>query len=225
MTGILANSLLGKELESNKIQLPPDEPLDGCAFSPLPYYLLVTIFFLWKNGWLNHILAKIWQKSRKCFDYRLSCCRRVVENAFVILSARWRIFHRPIRATLTQFERYVLAALIPHNYLQQTSTASYTPNGFADSEERDGRTHLGEWYNRHNRQCMENIRLIRGCRNQLEVIQMHEDIKLILIRNKIAYLGSQTADVWKTTFETPTYYSIYYIICFVFNISPYCSVC
>ena len=79
--------------------------------------------------------------------------------------------------------------------MQQTSTASYTPNGFADSEERDGRTHLGEWYNRHNRQCMENIRLIRGCRNQLEVIQMHEDIKLILIRNKIAYLGSQTADV------------------------------
>ena len=24
----------------NKTQLPPDEPLDGCAFSPLLYYLL-----------------------------------------------------------------------------------------------------------------------------------------------------------------------------------------
>ena len=30
--GLLANSLLRKGLESNKIQLPPDEPLDGCAF-------------------------------------------------------------------------------------------------------------------------------------------------------------------------------------------------
>ena len=35
--GVLANSLLGKGLESSKIQLPPDEPLDGCPFSSLPY--------------------------------------------------------------------------------------------------------------------------------------------------------------------------------------------
>ena len=46
---VLANSLLGKGLESNKIQLPPDEPSDGCAFSPLPYYLLVDDIFPQKN--------------------------------------------------------------------------------------------------------------------------------------------------------------------------------
>ena len=34
---VQGNSLLAKGLESNKIQLPPDEPLDGCAFSPFPY--------------------------------------------------------------------------------------------------------------------------------------------------------------------------------------------
>ena len=40
-SGVLANSHLEKGLESNKIHLPPDEPLDGCAFSPLPcHYLL-----------------------------------------------------------------------------------------------------------------------------------------------------------------------------------------
>ena len=37
---VLANSLLGKELKSDKIQLPTDEPLGGCIFSPFPYYLL-----------------------------------------------------------------------------------------------------------------------------------------------------------------------------------------
>ena len=71
----------------------------------------------------------------------------------------------------------VLAALALRNYLRQTSTASCTPNGFVDSEERDGSIHLGEWRNRDNRQCMEDIRPIRGCRNRLEVIQMREDIK------------------------------------------------
>ena len=30
--GVLANSFLGKGLESNKVQLPPDKPSDGCAF-------------------------------------------------------------------------------------------------------------------------------------------------------------------------------------------------
>ena len=37
--GVLASSLLGKGSESTKFQLPPDEPLDGCSFLPLPYYL------------------------------------------------------------------------------------------------------------------------------------------------------------------------------------------
>ena len=48
---VLADFLLGKGLESNKIQLPPDEPLDGCAFSPLHYYLLGDDIFLLKK-WL-----------------------------------------------------------------------------------------------------------------------------------------------------------------------------
>ena len=37
--------------------------------------------------------------------------------------------------------------------------------------------HLSEWRNRDNSQCMEDIRSIHGCRNRLEVIQMHEDMK------------------------------------------------
>ena len=43
--------------------------------------------------------------------------------------------------------------------------------------EGDGSTHLGEWRNRDNRQCMEDIRPICGCQNPLETIQMREDIK------------------------------------------------
>ena len=42
-----------------------------------------------------------------------------------------------------------LAALANHDYLQETGTASDTPNGLVDSEERDGSIHLGEWHNRY----------------------------------------------------------------------------
>ena len=88
-------------------------------------------------------------EEQKIYNYRLSRYCRVIENAFGILSARWRIFHRPIRATVHHVEQYVLAALAVHNYLRQTSTISYTPNGSVDSEERDGGIDLGEWSNRN----------------------------------------------------------------------------
>ena len=187
--GVLANSLLGKGLESNKIQLPPDEPLDGCAFSPLPYYLLGDDIFPLKKWLIKPYPGKNLTEKQNIYNYRLSRCRRVIENIFGILSARWKIFYRPIRATVENVEWYVLAALALRNYLRQTSTASCTPNGFVDSEERDGSIHLGEWCNRDNMQCMEDIRPIHSCRNRLEVIQMRIS-KGVLIPNKVVYLGS-----------------------------------
>ena len=143
--GVLSNSLLGKGLESNKIQLPPDEPLDGCAFLPLPYYLLGDNIFPWKKWLIKSYPGKNLTKEHKIYNERLSRCRQVKENVFGILSARWRIFHRPIRATAKHVEQYLLAALALHNYLQLTSTASYTSNGLVVSEERDGSIHFGKW--------------------------------------------------------------------------------
>ena len=61
----------------------------------------------------------------------------------------------------------MLAALALHNYLRLTSNAMYTPIGFVGSESGDGSIHLGQWRNRD----------IRGNRNRLEVVQMHDEIK------------------------------------------------
>ena len=38
--GVLLNSLMGKGLETNTLNIPEDEPLDGCKFTSLPYFLL-----------------------------------------------------------------------------------------------------------------------------------------------------------------------------------------
>ena len=63
------------------------------------------------------------------FIYRLSRARRVLENSFGILVARWRLFRKPIRAVKDNVTSYTLAAVTLHNNLQQTENASYCPRG------------------------------------------------------------------------------------------------
>ena len=48
----------------------------------------------------------------------------VIENAFGILAAIWRIFHWPIQATAEHIEQYMLAALALYNYLRLTNNAA-----------------------------------------------------------------------------------------------------
>ncbi len=59
-------------------------------------------------------------ESQSVFNYRLSRARRVIENTFGILVARWRIYRRFIRASVENVETYVLATLALHYYLRQT---------------------------------------------------------------------------------------------------------
>ena len=73
------------------------------------------------------------------FNYRLSRARRIIENCFGILAARWRIFRRPIRANISLVQNIIEAAVGLHNYLRLTDNAMYSPQGFVDCEDSTGR--------------------------------------------------------------------------------------
>ena len=66
--------------------------------------------------------------------YRLSRCRRTIENTFGILSARWRIFRRLIRANPETVDLIVKACICLHHFFQLTYNAHYVPAGFVDHE-------------------------------------------------------------------------------------------
>jgi hypothetical protein len=80
----------------------------------------------------------------------LSRARRIVENAFGILSARWRIFQRTIEAKPDNADKIVLATVALHNYLTKTDGSAsvavanrYITPGFADYEDNNGIVHPG----------------------------------------------------------------------------------
>ena len=91
-------------------------------------------------------LAKLGEQGI-IFNYHLSRARRVIENCFGILAARWRIFSAPLEASVINAERYTLACIVLHNNLRQTNNPSYFPNSFVDGEDSTGDEKEGEWRN------------------------------------------------------------------------------
>ncbi|GFO47249.1 nuclease harbi1-like protein [Plakobranchus ocellatus] len=53
------------------------------------------------------------------YNYRHSRARRVVENAFGILSERWRVFHTKIAVKPDTVKKIVMATTVLHNMLQR----------------------------------------------------------------------------------------------------------
>uniref|UniRef100_A0A3Q0RVK3 DDE Tnp4 domain-containing protein n=1 Tax=Amphilophus citrinellus TaxID=61819 RepID=A0A3Q0RVK3_AMPCI len=75
--GIFANSLLGKSLQSDELHVPPAYPLTSAPdLGPVPYVVVAEVF------------------PMKPF---LLQAPRVVENAFEILSQRWRVYYRRLQ--------------------------------------------------------------------------------------------------------------------------------
>ena len=86
-------------------------------------------------------------EDHEIFNYRLSRARRIIENCFGILAARWRVFCRPIRASVYLVQKIIEVAACLHNYLRLTDNAMYCPQGFVDCEDSSGRLQQGEWRN------------------------------------------------------------------------------
>ncbi|CAB4014818.1 Hypothetical predicted protein [Paramuricea clavata] len=112
----------------------------------LPYTLVGDEIFPFKTRLMKPYPGKGLSESQNVFNYRLSRCRRTIENAFGIYAARWRIFRHPIRASISTVDAIVKATLCLHNYLCMTENAQYIPTGFVDCDSSLDMKE-GEWRN------------------------------------------------------------------------------
>lgn len=144
--GVFRNTSFCEKLQHNKLNLPPDNILKGRK-RPVPYVFVADDAFAMQA----HIMKPYSGTQQKgsierIFNYRLSRARRIVENAFGILSSVFRVLRKPLLLEPQKAEKVVLTCLYLHNFLRKSKLSRnlYTPNGTFDEEE-DGKLVEGTW--------------------------------------------------------------------------------
>jgi hypothetical protein len=84
------------------------------------------------------------------FNYRLSRARRIVENAFGVLAARWRVFLNRIDLCPQNAKSVVKGALALHNFCQVSTTPAQVtcPLQEVENERVEGLVNLQRTGNR-----------------------------------------------------------------------------
>ena len=104
--------------------------------------------FSLRTNFLNPYSKNALNIKERVFNYRLSRARRVSENSFGILAARFRIYENPINLLVETTEILVKATCALHKWLRQSSQckAPYISVGLMDVELwEEGRLLPGRW--------------------------------------------------------------------------------
>ena len=88
---VFGESTLKKALSSNNLNLPPPKSIQGIS-QKIDYNIVGDDAFPMATNLMKPYPYRNLEKGKCIFNYRLSRARRVVENAFGILSNRWRVF-------------------------------------------------------------------------------------------------------------------------------------
>ncbi|KAE8280179.1 hypothetical protein D5F01_LYC22321 [Larimichthys crocea] len=103
---------LGRGMETKTLDVPPSTSLPGAAhLGDVPHVMVGDAAFPLRPYLMRPYPGQNLNHQKRIFNYRLSRARMVVENAFGILSSRWRILHPQHVDTL------VMATCILHNFL------------------------------------------------------------------------------------------------------------
>lgn len=124
---IFGNSILKKKLEDGTLNIPSGCVILGEEAFPLKPYLLKPY---------SRRLALT--ADEKIFNYRLSRARRIVENAFGIMTSKFRIYRTPIYLSPDKVDKIVKATCALHNWLMKTALHYYAPAGTMDTDDGPG---------------------------------------------------------------------------------------
>lgn len=146
--GVFKNSHLHSKIENKTLNLPPATPLIGQKKETPYVFVADDAFALAQNIMKPYPGLHLKGSPKRAYNYRLCRARRVVENTFGILSAVFRVLHKPLLLEPNKAVSVVLACVYLHNFLRHSKTSKrlYTPEGTFDAEDISSRKVLpGSW--------------------------------------------------------------------------------
>lgn len=155
--GVFNSTFFKKCLDDHTIHLPPPRPLPQLSL-PVPYVFVGDEAFQLTSN-LMKPFSGLHDKGtqKRIFNYRLSRARRVSENAFGIMSSRFRIFRRPILLQPSIAKKVTLAAVYLHNYLRKSGSRNvYCSVGMLDTECSDSGEVIPGLWRRDSSTCQIN---------------------------------------------------------------------
>ncbi|KAG8173304.1 hypothetical protein JTE90_016299 [Oedothorax gibbosus] len=123
--GIFATSALGHHFRNRTLGIPEDRSICEGG-SPMPHMFVADEAFPLQRHLMHPFPGTQLDDIKRIFNYRLSRARRIVENAFGILSARFRVYRRPFECKLETVDKVVKATVMLHNYLGRTGGHNYS---------------------------------------------------------------------------------------------------
>ena len=151
--GGFVNSNIGYSITNKLLGIPQPETLKGTNIA-FPYLFIGDDAFPLRHNLIKPYSHTNLNLSEIIVNYRICRPRRVIENSFGILVARFRIFRRPILAKVETVESITTACVALHNYLMKDcfcdGTSLYCSPSFVDQEIHN-RRRSGQW-----RGVMEN---------------------------------------------------------------------
>lgn len=133
--GVIENTKLYQNLVNGQLNLPDPTPV-GEGSTELPYVFIADEAFALRKDLLKPFSQKDLNHEKKIYNYRLSRARRIIENVFGIMAARFRILNTAINLRLDRVNLVVMTCAVLHNFLRRKCSSTYCPMDCFDREDR-----------------------------------------------------------------------------------------
>ena len=132
--GVFKNSNICRALEEKRLNIPSPTHLPGTQVL-FPYIIVADDAFPLKEYILKPYGQTGLTTERRIFNYGLSRAWLIVENAFGILTNRFRVFMTPKGLVPEKVEVITMACCALHNFLRSRAHSVYMPPGSIDTED------------------------------------------------------------------------------------------